>query len=200
MGYRSRFFFDIYEKKERDLVKELLGSEDTVLELGACIGVVSCTINRCLKKNRHRHIAVEANAEMIPYLVRNGVTNNSEFVALYGVVNDGNSAKFTRASTITLGQTNCDETSAGESVPGFTIEELFDKFGSFNVLVCDIEGAEYELLQQASGHLQYFKLILIEQHDALIGETAADACRVRLEGAGFRCQKKIGKVEAWLRQ
>ena len=57
---RGRFAVDTYERPERTLVSKYLPPRATVLELGGCIGVVSCTVNRMLDRP-DKHVVVEAN-------------------------------------------------------------------------------------------------------------------------------------------
>src|SRR5260221_388701 len=40
--YRACFLSDTYEAEERNLVREFVRPGDSVLELGACLGIVSC--------------------------------------------------------------------------------------------------------------------------------------------------------------
>lgn len=60
-----------YEKDERKLVNKYLKPHHKVLELGACIGVVSLSINKILydKKNQ---VSVEPNPQMLNYLKKIG--------------------------------------------------------------------------------------------------------------------------------
>lgn len=57
---RGKFTADSYELPGRVLAKRYLSPMATVLELGGCIGVVSCVINRVLQQPR-RHVVVEGN-------------------------------------------------------------------------------------------------------------------------------------------
>ena len=52
--YRGCFMIGDYEAEERALIKRYLRPDDTVLELGACIGAVSCTTNKLLKDKSRR--------------------------------------------------------------------------------------------------------------------------------------------------
>ncbi len=44
-NYRSAFVFDEYESAERKLVHRFLRPDDCVIELGGCIGILSCLVN-----------------------------------------------------------------------------------------------------------------------------------------------------------
>jgi hypothetical protein len=45
-----------YEKSERTLVNKYLKANDIVLEMGACVGVVSLTINNQLKDKTNKFL------------------------------------------------------------------------------------------------------------------------------------------------
>ena len=76
MSYRAEFLSDAYEAEERQLVQEYVKPGDSVLELGACIGVVSCVTNKMLA-DKSRHVVVEANPFCIPSLYRNRDLNRA---------------------------------------------------------------------------------------------------------------------------
>ena len=67
-----------YEKSERTLVNKYLKANDIVLEMGACVGVVSLTINNQLK-DKTKQVSIEPNPEMHKYLLENKLNNNGEF-------------------------------------------------------------------------------------------------------------------------
>src|SRR6185436_18924272 len=79
LGYRSCFLRDTYEKEERELIKNLVRSNDSVLEFGACLGVVSCVTNKLLA-DKTKHVVVEANPLVIPSLYRNRELNQAGFL------------------------------------------------------------------------------------------------------------------------
>src|SRR5689334_17446832 len=47
-AFRSCFLTNAYEIDERNLVQKFVRADDSVLELGACLGVVSCITNKIL--------------------------------------------------------------------------------------------------------------------------------------------------------
>jgi len=77
-AHRARFFYDVHELDERELVKRWLPDDATVLELGACLGVVSCVINRQLA-DPTRQISVEPNPQLQEVLRRNRDANRAHF-------------------------------------------------------------------------------------------------------------------------
>src|SRR5438445_8047236 len=46
--YRACFWQGNYEKEERELTRRWIRPDDSVLELGACLGIVSCVTNKLL--------------------------------------------------------------------------------------------------------------------------------------------------------
>jgi len=58
---------DLYEEPERKALTRFVNPELPVVELGACIGVVSCLTNRRLRAPE-KHVVVEANPALLPLL------------------------------------------------------------------------------------------------------------------------------------
>ncbi|HSU56468.1 MAG TPA: hypothetical protein VLT36_20585, partial [Candidatus Dormibacteraeota bacterium] len=78
-SYRSCFLSNTYERHERELIRRWVRPEDQVLELGACLGIVSCVTNKLLT-DKSRHVVVEANPFCIPTLYRNRALNQAGFL------------------------------------------------------------------------------------------------------------------------
>ncbi len=78
-AYRSCFLDGSYEAEERELIRTYLRPTDTVLELGACLGIVSCMTNKILA-DKSRHVVVEGNPFCIPSLHRNRDINKAGFL------------------------------------------------------------------------------------------------------------------------
>src|SRR5262245_30697328 len=72
--FRGRFVRGSYEKEERRHLKKYIDADATVLELGACLGVVSCLTNVLLTDPR-KHVVVEANPLLISWIERNRELN-----------------------------------------------------------------------------------------------------------------------------
>src|SRR5580692_1992408 len=70
MKYRACFLQGTYEHEERELIRQWIKPTDRVIELGACLGIVSCVTNKLLA-DKSRHVVVEANPFCIPSLYRN---------------------------------------------------------------------------------------------------------------------------------
>src|SRR5580658_9866964 len=73
-AYRAGFLKNDYDAEERELVRKFIRSDDSVLEVGACLGIVSCVTNKLLRDNT-RHVVVEGNPFCIPAICRNREIN-----------------------------------------------------------------------------------------------------------------------------
>jgi len=91
--FRGQFPINFYEKQERRYLKQYLNPEATVLELGACLGVVSCVTNKLLT-HPERHVVVEANPNLIQFIERNREHNGSGFQIEHCMVSDQKSNPF----------------------------------------------------------------------------------------------------------
>jgi FkbM family methyltransferase len=201
IGFRSRFFFDAYEDGERKLAKKHIHPDDTILELGACIGVVSSVCNRILNK-RSKHVVVEANPQLIPWLEGNRSLNKAEFAIESGMLSKSSDGTFRIEKFIVSGSAN---TSTGTiiTVPVFDIESVTTKHGFIpSTIVMDIEGGEVDFLAENETWLnehREVRLMIIEMHPFIVGPDSIREVTTTLERLGFACAEKSGPVEAWLR-
>src|SRR5215472_1778338 len=90
---RGRFMARTYEEAERQLVMRHLPADVTLLELGGCIGVVSCTINRLLADSR-RHVVLEAHPALPALLVRNRDANGCNFTVRHAALSRQREMRF----------------------------------------------------------------------------------------------------------
>ena len=72
-------FFKKWEEHERHVIDSYLRPDLPVVELGGCLGVVSCHINKKLDRPE-RHVVIEANPGVLPTLEKNRELNNCRFV------------------------------------------------------------------------------------------------------------------------
>jgi FkbM family methyltransferase len=198
LGYRSRFLWDLYERAERFLVKKYVNSEDSVLEVGACLGVVSCVTNRKIG-NSSRHVVIEANPYLIPWLVSNKLRNKCNFVIEWCSVGTSVKSNFLLGRSITTG--SCDETTRGDvDVVTRSLSELHAKHGAFDVLIMDIEGGEWSFLMDFHGELGRYRLLIIEFHDKLLGERKTNECKQVLEDSGFVLVESLVGNDVYMRR
>lgn len=188
---------NLYESDERKLVKKYLEPQDKVLELGACVGVVSLTINSILN-NKSNQISVEPNPQMFDYLMKNRANNNGKFYVETCIVSTSSSVDFSLGGDSFLGSSTRGTQNIIQ-VKGQTLEDLENKYFQFTALIMDIEGGEYEFFNSFDLSLSKVNLIIFETHVSknMLNESQLKECQTRLEQYGFELIEKSGKVEAW---
>ena len=182
--HKALLFNGIYELPERRLLAKHFPCDIPLIELGGCIGVLACLSNRRMKE-REKHLVVEANPRLIPTLEQNRDANQCRFHVVQAAV------AYSPEGTVTFDEgafTSGIVDQAGSlTVPARSLESLateagFDRFD----LICDIEGAEQELLKNEGEFLQaHVRRLLIEMHPTLLGEKAVSKLRDRLRSLGF---------------
>jgi FkbM family methyltransferase len=197
--YRGCFMMGDYEAEERALIKRYLRPDDAVIELGACIGAVSCTTNRLLA-DKSKHVVIEGNPKLIPTLERNKEINGCGFAVLNKVVSDQEFMEFFIHDTYIVGGSVLRESGQKVMIPGVTFAGLQRDHGPFNVLIMDIEGGEVQVIPPAVEFLKTCRLVVWETHDWACGKDGTDKCRAALAEAGLVHVATEDATEAWLRQ
>lgn len=200
----SRGYFAVgdIETDEQYLVRKYVAPQATVLELGANLGVVSSAINRLLIHPENQ-VVVEANPTIIPYLEENKQHNRCSFIIENCIVSKQKETAFFFGTSISSGGI-VDKNSAGTQesvmVPGIAFPGLQAKHQlTFDTLVMDIEGAEYELLREISDHLKQFRLIIFEQHPTILSNSQLKEINTLLEQNGLSLVDESGDTVVWKR-
>jgi FkbM family methyltransferase len=179
---RGRFAADTYELPERELVLKHLPPDSRVLELGGCIGVLSCVINGLLR-DRAAHVVVEANPSLIPFLKRNRDVNGAEFSIEQCIVSRDPEA----ALALDVNMDSSKRSKDGLIAPTRTFEYIETYYRqSFDALVIDIEGAESDFIRENKAKLQEIELVVIEFHPHISGEGEVGFLREILTECGLR--------------
>lgn len=187
-----------YEAPERELVKRFVSPEDSIIELGGCLGVVSCVTNRLLR-DRSRHLVVEANPFLIPWLCRNRELNQSSFIVEHCAMAPPPEVTFYIHSSAVVDGSTQRRSAHGIRLPSRSLRELHERYGPFNTLIADIEGSELSVLEDSGDLLRAYRLVIIELHSSIIGEDKIARCREILSRCGLRMVRKAGVTEAWQR-
>jgi FkbM family methyltransferase len=196
--FRARFMNDTYEKAERVCVSEFVRPGMRVLELGACLGVVSGMTNKALGFS-HEHVVIEANPRLIPWLTNNLQNNNCKTSVEHGLLSRSSDGTFYLHNLI-VGGSNVRETPMTTTVPVFNIDDLEDKYGlKFNALIMDIEGGEQAIIDENRDWLKSIDLAIIEFHDFILGDTELMRLRTVLEDVGLARKQTRGSTEVWQR-
>jgi FkbM family methyltransferase len=190
-------FLGGYEKHERKLVKKYLTQNDKVVELGACIGVVSLTINRILTIKTNQ-VSVEPNPTLYKYLNFNKEINNAHFIIEQSIVTDLEEVKFHLGDSAFL-SSSIYGSGKEVKVKGISLEELEKKYFDFTFLVMDIEGSELHFLRAFDLRKHSIRMIILETHQApnLLSIEEMNECYELLKLYGFNLIEKIGNVEVW---
>jgi FkbM family methyltransferase len=192
---RGRFMAGTYEEAERQLAMRHLPPDATVLELGGCIGVLSCTINRRLAAPR-RHIVLEAHPALRSVLERNRDANGCSFAVRHAVLSRRDDVRFCFAN-LTDGHVAA---SGGIPVPTVTLEELEqDTHLSFDALVMDIEGGEAAVIDENPAWFDRLKFLLVEFTPTAIGAHGVSRLREKLVAHGLNHIDTMMATEVWVR-
>jgi FkbM family methyltransferase len=196
--YRAGFLTNDYEAEERELIRRFIRKDDRVLEVGACLGIVSCVTNKLLGDNT-RHVVVEGNPFCIPAIHRNREINQCGFLVDNCALSNQSDVTFYLHPTYIVGGTFQRKSSRPVRVPGRTLRELDARHGPFSALVMDIEGAELDALEPAEEMLDKYRVVIIELHEWAIGAENVERCREILRRAGLQFKQRAGITEAWQR-
>ena len=183
---RNGFLFGDYEQYERRAVTQYVSPELPVIELGACLGVVSCITNKRLLRPT-QHVVVEANPLVVPYLERNRRHNGCKFRVLNSAI-AYDSGAIEYAPTDNFAGNSLRQTAGQRNVrvPTITLEGIAQRYGFDRfTLICDIEGHEREMVEREGEVLRRADLIVLETHARLIGEEANARMLAQLAALGF---------------
>ncbi len=158
-----------YEGKESDAVLRVVRDGDTVIELGAGIGYMSTYIakNRAVEAIH----AFEANPHLIPYIQSVYAANEVENAHITNAIlgkRKGASDFDVRSNLLasSLSPLDGDTTPEIVQVDVLNGKQVFKETGA-NVLICDIEGAEADLIPELD--LASLRAAVVELHPQWIG-------------------------------
>tara|TARA_R100000152_G_C6728589_1_gene153575 strand:- start:264 stop:938 length:675 start_codon:yes stop_codon:yes gene_type:complete len=158
-----------WENEDVLLLKKYLSKEDSVLELGGCTGILSCVINKCINGS---HIVFEPNPEMIDCIKMVRDQNFCNFEIKNNIISDNESETFEvwdfrlGSGAPNLNGRGILDNPYGDSYRNYQIKGISLKSiaPQFNVLFCDIEGAEYFLIENNYKELLNFNKLFFEFH------------------------------------
>jgi FkbM family methyltransferase len=183
---RDLLLSGLYEAPERFAAKRYIRRDLPVVEFGGSLGVVACAVNRQLKDPK-RHVVVEANPEILPILRENRDPNRCEFEIVHGAAGaPGGTVRF-YVGRDTLSSSSVAATQKSVEVPVVTLEEIlkshaFERCG----LICDIEGAELDLIRNELATLKsQVEIFIVEFHPRISGTEAMEESLRLLKENGF---------------
>ena len=197
---RGQAYFNGFEAPERAMVMKHLPADSTVLELGGCLGVVSCVINRRLLSPQ-KHVVVEPNIKLIAHLETNRSLNHCRFAIENCVVSDSPIVPFYTNTSIVLGSLR-GQGAAPENCAGLSISQIEERHNlKFDFFVMDIEGGEIDLILNNSDFLRpNLRGIIIERHPESSPAALMAECKAVLDEYGLVLVDTIGHVECYLQR
>jgi len=196
--FRGRFVFNSYEEEEARHLSNHLDPLSKVLELGACLGYVSCLTNRRLKDNT-QHVVVEANPKLMPWIERNKEQNGCGFHLENVIISKYGDNDF-YVHDLIVGGSSKRATEQKIKVKGVDFEHLIGKYDiEFDTLIMDIEGGELELLRNFGDDIRKFEQIFIELHPFanILTKQEAEECENILCSLGFEINVRDGNFQIW---
>jgi len=198
LKFRGRFTFDLYEREESEHLETHLSPDAKVLELGACLGFISCLVNKQLK-NKDKHVVLEANPNLIKWINKNKEENECEFAVENCIISHQEKNEFFIHKLIVGGSTKR-ETPNRVEVKGVSFEDLQKKYGvNFDTLIMDIEGGELDILRNHINGIRSFKKIFFEVHpfSNILTQSEAQECEDILIAEGFENVLKDRNFQVW---
>jgi FkbM family methyltransferase len=181
-----------YEREELRLIGAVLSPSDTVLEVGAGLGLVSAYCAKRIGSNRV--FACEADPDLEPCIRETYQLNHVEPTLEMCAVG-AQSGRVTLYRDKHLVSTSVVRRRVGArpvEVPGKSLNYLVEKVRP-TLLVIDAEGAERELFEGAL--LPSVTRIVLELHERVIGPTATNRVRVKLSNLGFEVDQRLSSSE-----
>jgi FkbM family methyltransferase len=197
-AYRACFVNGDYEHEERELIRRWIRPEDQVIELGACLGIVSCVTNKLLK-DKSRHVVVEGNPFCIASLYRNKELNSAGFLIEHCAVGNESETTFYLHPKYIVGGSSQRATERPFRLPAKSLRQLERERGPFTALIIDIEGSEREVFGDSKDLLKRYRLVIAELHEFAIGGGGVERCREILRESGLKRVGTVGLTEAWER-
>lgn len=205
LGIRHAIANDSYEAAERDLIKTHMRSDLPVIELGGCLGLVSVFISDHLDIEVD-HIIVEANPALIDACRKNATTERRRpqtDIIHNAIAYDAAHVQFHASSNAHSSRLGDADRPGNIRVPACTLSNVVGKLTSESdyTLVCDIEGAEFDMFAKDQTALQSCALALVEVHPDVF-ESQGRTLKQFLEhvrDAGFRQIDRVDNVYAFER-
>lgn len=188
---RIRYFIarKRYENSEAALIREHLLPGDTVIELGGALGVISKVIRDQIGQDG-LHIIVEPNPATIDICKTNAAHVNTQVIQA-AVAYDASEVELSQDASLLDNRlvVSPDKNKDTFSVATTSLADLHEKAGGGRYsLVCDIEGAEGDLVSREPEALADCERLIMEVHPEYLLErgTTLEAMLSQLEALGFK--------------
>lgn len=191
---RASLFWGFHEAQEIRYVRAYLTAGLPVVELGTSLGVVAAHIAQLLN-GLNKLVCVEANPPLLA-LARETVlanSSNAEMVSLSAAVDYSGARSSSFSVSDDLISSRLATGNNTVQVPTITLSAVLAESGVEDyALVCDVEGAELQILENDIESLARCRMMIIELHATARASVADMAARI--EGAGFNLTAQHGAV------
>jgi FkbM family methyltransferase len=199
--FRGRFVFNAYEREEAKYLTTHLDPDATILELGSCLGYISCLTNKLIS-NKEGHVVLEANPKLIPWIEKNKKKNACSFSIENRIISKDKACTFFIHDLIVGGSTKR-TTGQKVEIEGVSIEELQKKYKlEFDTLIMDIEGGELDFFRNFQNSVKNFKAVFLEIHPfaGILTKEEALECEEILLSLGFTKTLSDNNFQVWKRK
>ncbi|MDE4133620.1 FkbM family methyltransferase [Phaeobacter sp. QD34_3] len=175
-----------YEAKEAEAAQKLIRKGDVVMELGGGIGFMSTLV--ATKTPARAVHAFEANPALIPYIRRVHALNGAKTAQVtHAVLSDGDGTApfYVRPNFLASSLTPMAEDGPEVQKLDVPMRDMNQVMADLKptVLICDIEGAEVDVLPKLD--LSSLRAVLIETHPQWIGKEGIRKVFHCLDAAGL---------------
>ena len=185
---KAALFWGLYEKSERRMIHAHLPRDVPVIELGASIGGITNVIRRRVDDDKIV-ISIEANPCLLP-LIEKSLADNEQgrlIKILHGAISygPGDTVPFA-IDPISTNSKVAEDAGADnvQHVPRLTLARIIREQGLDRYsIVCDIEGAEHEVVAQDFAAFCNAGTVIIELHDTPSGHRKEELIR-KITAAG----------------
>lgn len=168
LGIRHAIVNDGYEAAERELIQHHMRSNLPVIELGGCLGLVSGFISEHLNIEVD-HLIVEANPALLEACRANATTERRAAKTRLihkAIAYNASVVRFHASSNAHTSRLGDDAKPGNVDVPACKLADLLSDIDAPEgyTLVCDIEGAEFDMFENDAEALKTCQLALVEVH------------------------------------
>lgn len=175
-----------------DLLKRTIRQDDTIVELGAGMGLGSIL---AMKQGARKAIALEPNPHMLEVITRNAEANKVDVETVQGCIVPGQTQGETTYHlteehwSSNIFDYRVEDRLQSLALPVVDVSELLKKYQP-QILAVDIQGAELGLFSGLN--LDSVRDIILVTHTPLIGEKATAETLATITRAGFELKEMAG--------
>ncbi len=202
-GCASALLQGKYEAEEAKLIAAHLPPDRPVIELGGSMGVVSALIASRLA-DTVAHVIVEANPALLEACALNAAVARRPLAKVQhaAVAYGGPVARFSVGGNVHANRLAREgDTASVIEVKAVTLETLWQDIGAPDgfTLVCDIEGAEAQMVATDRRVLEAAGMVIMEMHPAVYqgGVATEDEIIGTLQVSGLHLRQRFADVGLW---